>query len=194
MMKKILVLGANGSLAKVTIPILLENPEVALTLFSRHPISMHYPKEDRIVSIQGDVMDLKALQSAIQGQDIIYANLAGNLEAMAKNIVKAMKMQGVKRIIWISSMGIYGETGEDHGAILFPYRASAKVIESSDLDYTIIRPAWFTDNAEIDYKLTRKGESFQGDKVSRRSIADLIYKLIQKPDYAIKESLGIAKV
>ncbi len=194
MMKKILVLGANGSLAKVTTPILLENPEVVLTLFSRHPISMRYPKEDRIVSIQGDVMDLEALQSAIQGQDIIYANLAGNLEAMAKNIVKAMKTQGVKRIIWISSMGIYGETSEDHGAILFPYRASAKVIESSNLDYTIIRPAWFTDNAEIDYKLTRKGESFQGDKVSRRSIADLIYKLIQKPDYAIKESLGIAKV
>lgn len=90
-------------------------------------------------------------------------------------------------------MGIYGKTGEDHGLILEPYRASAKIIEESDLNYTIIRPACFTNSPAIDYKLTNKGEAFIGKQVSRISIASLISKLIDKPDYAIRKSLGIAK-
>ena len=39
-------------------------------------------------------------------------------------------------------MGIYDEVpGETYGAVLNPYRESVKVIEASDLDYTVIRPA-----------------------------------------------------
>ncbi len=36
-----------------------------------------------------------------------YCFLDGDLEAMAKNIVKAMKEAGVNRIIAISTIGIY---------------------------------------------------------------------------------------
>lgn len=60
------------------------------------------------------------------GQDVVYSNLAGNLEQMAKTIVDAMHATGLKRLIWISSMGIYDEVpGERHGSILNPYRKSA---------------------------------------------------------------------
>lgn len=52
-------------------------------------------------------MDFNSIKNAITGQDIIYLNLAGNLEAMANNIMKAMHQTGVKRIIAISSNGIY---------------------------------------------------------------------------------------
>nr|WP_239374584.1 NAD(P)H-binding protein [Snodgrassella gandavensis] len=113
---------------------------------------------------------------------------------MAKNIVQAMHQQQLKRLIWISSMGIYSETATETDSILAPYRQSAKIIEDSDLNYTIIRPAWFTHDTEINYQLTHKGEAFQGQQVSRHSIADLINKLIQNPEYAVRESLGIAKV
>ena len=42
-------------------------------------------------------------------------------------------------------MGIYGEVpGETYRGVLDPYRDSAAVIEASDLDYTILRPGWFT--------------------------------------------------
>ncbi|AZS49763.1 NAD-dependent epimerase/dehydratase family protein [Entomomonas moraniae] len=193
-MKNILVLGASGSLAKVVITVLLDNPEIKLTLFSRHITELIPLTHERVSVVKGDVMDLAQLEQAMQGQDIVYANLAGELELMAKNVVQAMAKQNIKRLIWISSMGIYDETETDHGSILDPYRLSAKVIEESKLDYTLIRPAWFTNGIEVDYKLTRKGEAFQGDQVSRRSIAALIDKLIQKPDCAIGESLGIAKV
>lgn len=192
-MRRILVLGANGSLAKVVIPVLLKNPDLKLTLFARDTNPLSRVLADNVCSVQGDVLNLVQLNEAIQGQDIVYANLAGSLKEMANNVVEAMNNQHVKRLIWISSMGIYDETSQSHGAILQPYRDSAKIIEKSGLDYTLIRPAWFTNDAAIDYKLTTKGQPFIGSQVSRRSIAALIDKLIERPDYAIGESLGIAK-
>ena len=193
-MKNILILGANGGLAQTVIPVLLENPELILTLVSGNIRRLQTFANERVNVVQADVMDLPQLESLMQGQDLVYANLAGNLEAMAENIVQAMNCTNVKRLIWISSMGIYGETGEDHGAILEPYRRSAQVVENSRLDYTIIRPAWFTDGHEIDYQLTRKGEPFQGRQVSKRSIAHLIAKLIERPEISIRESLGIGRI
>lgn len=193
-MKNVLVLGANGGLAQTVILVLLENSAVRLTLMSRNVANLQKFVGERVKVVQGDVMDLAQLEQLMAGQDIVYANLAGNLEPMAKNVVQAMNKTGVKRLIWISSMGIYNETGEDHGAILDPYRNSAKVVESADLDYTVIRPGWFTNGAEIDYQLTRKGEPFRGHEVSKRSIAALIAKLVDRPEYAIGESLGIARV
>jgi hypothetical protein len=80
----------------------------------------------------------------------------------ARGIVVAMREAGVKRLIFISSMGIYGEVpGERYRSILDPYRDSARVIEDSDLDYTIIRPEWLNDRDEIDYDVTQKGEPFK---------------------------------
>jgi uncharacterized protein YbjT (DUF2867 family) len=62
-------------------------------------------------------------------------------------IDNAMHAAGLKRLIFISSMGIYGEVpGETYCSVLDPYRDSAALIEASDLDYTILRPGWFTRN------------------------------------------------
>ena len=43
-------------------------------------------------------------REAIQGQVIIYVNVAGDLEAMSKNIVQAMQETGVNRMIYIFSV------------------------------------------------------------------------------------------
>jgi uncharacterized protein YbjT (DUF2867 family) len=124
----------------------------------------------------------------------VYANLDGDLERMARVIVDAMNETGVERLIFISSMGVYGEVpGQAYSRILDPYRKSAEIIESSNLDYTIIRPGWFNNHNETDYELTRKGEPFKGREVSRKSVADLIVKLVQTPGWEIRSSLGISK-
>lgn len=131
-------------------------------------------------------MDLPQLESLMQGQDVVYANLAGHLEAMAENIVQAMNHTNVKRLIWISSMGIYGETGEDHGAILEPYRRSAQMVENSRLDYTIIRPAWFTDGHEIDYQLTRKHRNrLRGKKSTEIQYFQVAMQLLENSNHEI---------
>jgi uncharacterized protein YbjT (DUF2867 family) len=120
----------------------------------------------------------------------VYINLAGNLEAMTKNIVKAMAETGVKRVIAISSIGIYNTPLKP---VLVPYRKLADVIESTDLDYTILRPDWFTNDNEVNYTITHKGEPETGSAISRKSIAAFIVNLIQNPDLEKRQNLGISK-
>jgi uncharacterized protein YbjT (DUF2867 family) len=112
------------------------------------------------------------------------------LESMSKNIVKAMQELEVKRIIAISSIGIY-ETPLK--SVLVPYRKLADVIESSGLVYTILRPDWFTNDNEVDYSITHKGEPEKGSAISRKSIAAFISTIIEEPDLHKNENLGISK-
>jgi uncharacterized protein YbjT (DUF2867 family) len=181
----VLILGAYGQIARVATDLFLNETDVHLTLYLRNAKRLKRGSYDgRVRVIEGDVLDTKTLKAAVLGQDVVYANLDGNLEAQAQAIVEAMDEAGVKRLIFISSMGIYDEVpGENHGSILDPYRNAARVVEASDLDYTILRPAWLNDKDEIDYGTTQKGEPFKNARktVSRKSIADLIVKLATTP-------------
>lgn len=136
--------------------------------------------------------------------DVVYANLAGSeLPKMAQTIVNAMNETGIKRLIWISAYGVYQKEykevpNRNFGSVssaLKPYADSVKVIESSGLDYTIIRPQWFSNADEVDYELTKKGEVFKNPdaQISRKSIAHLVVRLCLEKDLGIKESFGINK-
>lgn len=196
-MSDILILGAHGQIARVAIQLLLERTDAHLTLYLRRASRLKSLQQNgRVRIVEGDVTDQPKLEAAMGGQDVVYANLAGEMERQARCIVEAMKKTGVRRLIFISSMGIYDEVpGERHGSILDPYRNSVRVIEASDLDYTIIRPAWLNDRDEIAYGTTQKGELFQNadDQVSRKSVADLVVKLATTPGLELRKSLGVHK-
>jgi len=196
-MTNILILGAHGQIARVATGLFLQRTDARLTLYLRNAKRLKLSGHaDRVRVMEGDVLDTKALESAMAGQDVVYANLAGQLEQQARCIVAAMKKTGRKRLIFISSMGIYDEIPEErHGSILEPYCKSAGIIEASGLDYTILRPAWLNDRDEIDYGTTRKGEPFKNaaEVVSRKSVADLVVKLTMTPGFEIRSSLGVHK-
>jgi uncharacterized protein YbjT (DUF2867 family) len=191
----VLILGAHGQIARVATDLFLKHTDARLTLYLRNAKRLKLPGHaDRVRIIEGDVLDSKTIESAMAGQDVVYANLAGQLEQQARCIVQAMNKTGVKRLIFISSMGIYDEIpGERHGSILDPYRKAASIIEASDLDYTILRPAWLDDRDVIDYGTTQKGETFKNASktVSRKSVADLVVKLATTPGLENRRSLGI---
>lgn len=193
-MPNILILGANGQLARNTIPFFLEPPDVHLTLYLRRANRLKNPDPSRVTIVEGDVLDLETLKSAMRGQDVVYANLAGPMEQQAKTIIDAMHATGLKQLIFISSMGIYGEVpGERYRSVLDPYRDSAAVIEASELDYTILRPGWFTHDDEINYQVTQKGEPFKGHDISLNSLSDLIVKLALSPTMEVRRSLGVSR-
>lgn len=192
---KILILGAHGQIARVATRLLLERTDAELTLYLRKARRLSaLAEQSRVSVVEGDVLDTASLDRAMAGQDVVYANLAGSMAEQARAIVAAMDKAGVRRLIFISSMGIYDEVpGESHGAILEPYRQSAATIEASDLDYTIIRPAWLSDADEITYGTTSRNEQFANaaSYVSRKSVADLIVKLVTTPGLSERESLGV---
>ncbi|SHM90309.1 NAD(P)H-binding protein [Mucilaginibacter sp. OK098] len=189
-MNNVIILGASGNIAKQVTEILVENENLNLTLFLRNKARLGKADVSKANIIEGDVLNLNQLKEAISGQDLVYANLAGDLESMAKNIVKAMTENGVKKIIFISSIGIYDTPLRP---VLKPYRNAADIFEASDLDYTILRPTWFTNANEVDYELTRKGEPEKGSVISQKSIATFITKIIESPDKYVRQNLGINK-
>ena len=91
-----------------------------------------------------------------------------------------MKAAGVRRVIAVASIGIYDAPLRE---VLRPYRALADLVEQSGLDYTILRPNWFTDADEIDYQLTPKGQPETGSAVSRKSIADFVCKIFEQSEW-----------
>jgi uncharacterized protein YbjT (DUF2867 family) len=193
-MTRILVLGANGQLARNTTRVLLDKTNAKLTLYLRRSQRLSNPNPDRVTIVEGDVLDADTLRAAMTGQDVVYANLSGDMARQARVIIAAMKAIGLSRLIFISSMGIYGEVpGERYRGILDPYRDAALAIEASDLDYTILRPGWFTHHDEVSYQLTQKGESFIGHDVSLNSLSHLIVKLVTTPGLHVRESLGVSE-
>jgi uncharacterized protein YbjT (DUF2867 family) len=193
-MTRILILGANGQLARHTTAFFLKHTDSRLTLFLRGSSRIENPDTTRVNVVDGDVTDLEAVTSAMNGQDVVFASLAGDLAKLARVIVGAMDAAGLKRLIFVSSMGIYGEVpGETYRSVLDPYRDAAAVIEASTLDYTVIRPGWFTQDAAIDYRITQKGEPFHGHDVSLNSLSDLIVKLALSPALHVRCSVGVSR-
>jgi uncharacterized protein YbjT (DUF2867 family) len=191
----VLILGAHGQIARVATDLFLERDDVRLTLYLRDARRLHDLTGDgRVRLVEGDVLDAATLAAVMDGQDVVYANLAGEMERQAGAIVQAMRRASVYRLVFVNSMGIYDEVpGERFGSVLAPYRKSAAVIEASDLDYTLIRPAWLNDRDIVDYGTTPKGEAFEngGATVSRKSVADLIVKLSTTPGLHRRASLGV---
>jgi uncharacterized protein YbjT (DUF2867 family) len=200
MTTKVLVLGAGGAIAQHVINFLKDKKNIELTLFARNTngFSELYPN---VKIIQGDVLNKLDLDNAIKGQDIVYANLSGQIDKMAGEIVKSMENIGIKRLIFISALGIYneipGKFGQWNermiGSDLVRYRHAADVIENSSLDYTIIRPSWLTDKNEIVYETTQKGEPFVGTEVARKAVATYIVEVIENQERDVKASVGINK-
>ncbi len=130
-MTNVLILGANGQLARNTTRVFLRTTNAKLMLYLRRPSRLKNPDPERVRIIEGDVLDLPTLEAAMKGQDVVYANLAGDMKRQAQRIVEAMHATGLRRLIFISSMGIYGEVpGERYGSQLDPYRDSAAIIEA----------------------------------------------------------------
>lgn len=200
-MKKILILGANGKIARLAEKEFLEQTDDQLILFLRNSSRLSVADSDREQVVEGDTTNVKQLEDVLDGVDVVYANLAGdNIKDQAVAVTTAMNEKNVKRLIWISTIGIYdevpGEFGKWNNSVLNGYlqryRAAADVIEGTDLDFTIIRPAWLTDKDEIDFEVTQKGEDFKGTEVSRKSIAHVVVEVAQN-NTEVRHSIGVNK-
>lgn len=200
-MKKVLVLGAGGQIARWVITMLGDEDGIEQTLYLRHARKLHgKPANARIV--EGDVLDKAILAKAMAGQDVVYANLTGaDLDEQAKAVIAAMRAAEITRLVFVTSLGIYDELPDKFqawnkamiGEELKPFRRAADAIEASGLDYTILRPAWLQDADEIDYETTEKGTPFKGTEVSRKSVADLIANIIRAPRLHSHANIGVDK-
>ena len=151
-MKNVLIIGATGTLGSAARQVILDETDDKLTLFARSANRIRIVDDNREKVISGNVMNDADLDKAMAGQNAVFAALSGNLKAYAEKIVAAMDRNNVSRLVFITSMGIYNEIPASVGAsgnlssnpVLQSYRDAANVIEASDLNYTIVRPGWWS--------------------------------------------------
>ncbi|WP_022711044.1 NAD(P)H-binding protein [Pseudochrobactrum sp. AO18b] len=200
-MKKIAILGASGQIAQHVIDMLAERGDTEMTLFLRDVRKLGRDIPDNARVIEGDVHDTAKLRDAVSGQDVVYANLAGDVDAQAAAIITVMKDAGSRKLIFCTTLGIYDEVPGKFGAwnnreigeYLPPYRKAADLVEASGLDYAVLRPAWLTDADEVTYETTERHEPFKGTEIARKSVAALVVKLTETTGALGNRNIGINK-
>lgn len=204
MAQTVLILGANGRIARQAEKIFLSTTEDKLVYFLRDSQRLSDEASERVTVVEGDASKEDEIVKAIRDNHVtaVYVNLAGDMEAFTRNVIAAMDETGVSRLVFIASLGIYDEVPGEFGrwnnkeltGYLPKYTRSAELIESSDLDYAILRPAWLDDDDEIDYETTGRHDAFKGTTVSRRSVGDLVVKAIDDTTGKYdRVSLGVDK-
>jgi len=202
-MTNVMILGAHGAMAQILTTRLLNETDVTLTLFLRKASRLlPLASNPRVTLIDGDVHDTAVVAHAMADADIVYSNLGGeDLDAQTQSVVDAMQQTGKQRLIYISSLGAhnevtgkFGEWNEQMiGAYLPAFRKTSDLVEKSGLTFTEIRPAWLTDNDEVDYEVETLADGFKGTEVSRQSVADFAFKVISDPSTYENVSVGLDK-
>lgn len=201
--KNVLIIGANGQISIEAIHLLLEQTENNLVLYLRNKDKLKdITENERITIIEGDATDNKKLKTVLNNNiDVVFASLAGNIDEQAETIVSEMENTNVQRLIFVTALGLYDEVpgsfgewnNENIGAYLPPYKQAADIIEDSNLNYTILRPAWLTNYDEIDYETTGRNELFKGTEVSRKSVAAIGVEIIENEILYSNQNIGVNK-
>lgn len=208
MTKNVAIIGANGQIARlVEERVLNEQKDVHLTLFLRNASRLSDLKDnEQVTIIDGDANNEEDLAKAIKGQDIVFVAFVdhGAGAQLTQRVIKLMDQFGVKRLISSNILGIYDEVPEPFGSYNRDVCFGGKVepdnsmvlsdsyVEKSDLDYTVLRLAWLNDRDDLNYQVTKKGEEYVGVSVSRKSVADVVAKIIADPSNWSHESIGFA--
>jgi putative NADH-flavin reductase len=200
---KVAIFGATGSVGKEALKQALEQGH-KVTAFVRDPAKLSIEGDGLRVK-RGDVMDVSAVEEAVEGQDavlcILGAGRKGNVRSEGtKNIISAMKSTGVRRLICQSTLG----AGDSSGALNFlwkyimfgmllrkayaDHQRQEEFVMQSDLDWTIIRPAAFTDEPQTGeynhgFFTSPKGLTL---KISRADVADFLLKQLTDDTYMHK--------
>lgn len=197
-MKKVVVFGASGKTGKYIMDKMHLLNDVELTAFVRTPSKLDGISLTNVKVIQGDALNSSDVKKAMNGQDILIASLEGDVLTMAKNILAALKETSVKRIIWITGMGIHHEIKGIRGIMLGflaksrpEYIKAADIIAASDAVTTLLRCPGIQDGENEKYYLTKEGEQPSKKNIDRAGIAKCMIDLIFSDSLGANDSLGI---
>jgi putative NADH-flavin reductase len=200
---KIIIFGATGTVGKHVITQALDAGH-EVTAFARNPEKIK-ATHDHLTKVTGDVLNPASVEAAIPNHDAVLVVLGAGRNGIVRasgtqNIINAMRRHGIKRLICQSSLGVGDSRASLNffwkyimfGLLLRPAYADHELqeqyVKKSNLDWTIVRPAAFTDGdhsgkylhgfATNDEKATLK--------ISRADVADFLLKQLVDLHYLHK--------
>lgn len=197
---RVIVFGATGSLGRnVTEQALQAGYEV--TAFARRPEVLEF-EHSRLRKMSGDVLNADQVKGALEGQEAVIvavgAGARGQVRAAGTaNVIAGMKYHGIRRLIALSTLG----AGDSHDKLNFFWRhimfglllrramadheMQEAYVRASGLDWTIVRPAAFSDEA-CDGKIHHGSLENVVDlalTVPRRDVARFMVKQVEDLSY-----------
>lgn len=160
-MKKYFIVGGAGFIGShLCKRILNDEPDVEVKIYDNFSSGKMWHLEeikDKIEIVKAEIKDLETLIATMKGSDIVY-HFASNPDIskamtqpdidfwegtyLTNNIIEAMRITGVKNLLYASGSGVYGDVGslettEDHSPLLpiSTYGASKLACEAMICSY-----------------------------------------------------------
>lgn len=206
---RIVVFGASGGTGREIVEqALIRGDDV--TAFVRDASALEPASRLRVVV--GDVLNAEVVREAIVGQNGVLSALGSRpheghdvLERGLANIIAAMSETGVRRIVIISTAGAANlDEALTHqslaGKIVLRTMASTvlrgpiadglaqeRLLEASDLEYTIVRPPRLTDERRTGrYRVDEEGLPPGAVSISRGDVAEFMLMQLDSDKYIRK--------
>ncbi len=207
---KITIFGSTGGTGRELVRLALDHGHT-VTAFARDEAKLADMRNNQLRVVQGDVLDPSTVLEGVAGQEAVFSAIGAGRERTqlrengTSNIVESMERAGVKRLVSLSSLGI-GDSRSNLPFVLryviFPtllrhtmadHERQERVIRQSDLDWTIVRPAYLTDGPLTGtylhgFSVTER--KLKG-KISRADVADFMLKQLEDSRY-VHETPGLS--
>lgn len=200
---KITIFGASGRTGRELIRRLLERHHEVIAFVRSEgdfPIS-----HDRLNLVRGDLTRLDDVTKAMTGQDAVVSTLGPRtlltrvpeLVTGVRRIVSAMTTCDVRRIVYISALGV-GDSERDQnrffrwvirpvllGRDYADHLENESTIRKSGLEWVIVRPARLVDGPsrgsyQVDLRLSA---TFPFGRIARADVADFIVGQLENPTF-----------
>jgi putative NADH-flavin reductase len=202
-MSNIIIFGSTGTVGLHLVEQSLDLGH-AVTAFTRSPAKLRIVHPSLKI-IKADVLDASAVLNAVRGHEAVLVALGagrdGNVRsAGTKNIVQAMETAKVNRLICETTLG----AGDSRGNLNFfwkyimfgmllkdayqDHERQETVIRSSNLQWTIVRPAAFTDGpltGVYKHGFSALDQSIKL-KIGRADVANFMLRQLTDDDYVHK--------
>ena len=200
---RLIIFGSTGSVGRLLVEQALQDNHL-VTAFLRDPGKLAITNTNLKI-IRGDVLDYQSVEKAMENQEAVLCTLGAGSKGTVRaegtrNIVLAMESNGVKRLICQSTLGAGNSKGNLNffwkhimfGMLLkqayMDHELQENHVIQSKLDWTIVRPAAFTDGSRTGKYRHGFGPYEKGLmlKISRADVADFILNQVAQNTYLRK--------
>ncbi|MDO1446449.1 SDR family oxidoreductase [Rhodocytophaga aerolata] len=206
---KLIIFGASGTIGKQLVLQALSLGH-SVTAFGRDKTKLQEFTHPHLHFFEGDVLNSADVERAISGQDAVFCALGNGRKGIVRsqgthNIIRAMEKKGIKRLICQTTLG----AGDSRSNLTFfwkhlmfgwllkqaylDHELQEKYITRSSLDWTIVRPAAFTDGKATGHY--RHGFSATDKtlqlKISRADVALFMLTQLSTDEY-LKKTSGLS--
>jgi len=199
---KLTIFGASGKTGQLLLDQAL-NEGFQVTILVRNPDKITQ-KHSNLTIIKGDILDLSAVDRAIEGGQAVISVLGPSRKQTpftvsrgVRNIIKSMQKYHVKRLVFSAGAGVNGphdEPGLPDKAMKFllmliarsVYEDMAQAVNnvrSTNLDWTVVRAPRLVNSPKTGQVRAGYLGSGVGTRITRGSLADFMLKQVNSTEF-----------